>query len=198
MQLVAATTNPGKIEEIGRILAPLGIEIVPQSQLCPGLEVEETGSSFAENARLKAMAVFEATGLPSLADDSGLCVDALDGAPGIYSARYAGAGASDQTRWQKLLTVMEGIPQQQRTARFVCAVCLVLAPGDEITCEAASPGEIAFAPQGLGQGGFGYDPVFLVDGKSYAEMSDKEKDKISHRGLALAALYEQLQRRIQV
>ncbi len=179
---VIATHNPGKLKELQRILAPLNIEAVT-AELD---EVEETGTTFRENAFLKAEAACRQTGMPAVADDSGLMVDALDGAPGVYSARYAGPDASDEDRINKLLANIKDIPKEKRTAKFASAVCCVFPDGRRIDVQGECPGTIAFEPQGTG--GFGYDPIFLVDGKSFSELSAAEKDAVSHRGRALRAL----------
>lgn len=189
---VLATHNQNKLKELERILAPLHIS-VETAQL---EEVEETGKSFAENAFLKADAACRKTGLPAVADDSGLMVDALNGAPGVYSARYAGAGASDMDRIEKLLDAMKDVPEQARKAKFVCSVCCVFPDGTKITAEGECPGKIAFAPEG--NDGFGYDPVFLVDGKSFAQLTSQEKDEISHRGRALRAFAAELEKRKEI
>lgn len=184
---VIATHNPGKLKELQRILAPLHIDAVT-AQLD---EVEETGTTFAENAFLKADAACRQTGMPAVADDSGLMADALNGEPGVYSARYAGEGASDADRIHKLLKNMEHVPQEKRTAKFVSAICCVFPDGKHIDVQGECPGMIAFEPHG--NGGFGYDPVFLVNGKSFAELGASEKDAVSHRGRALRALAERLE-----
>lgn len=184
MKFIIATHNQNKIEEFRRILSPLGIETVTAALE----EVEETGSTFAENAYLKAQAACRQTGYPAVADDSGLMVDALDGAPGVYSARYAGEGASDVDRIQKLLKNLERVPQGRRSAKFVCSICCVFPDGKTITAEGECPGEIAFSPKG--GGGFGYDPIFLIKGKSFAELTPEEKDSVSHRGRALRQFTE--------
>jgi XTP/dITP diphosphohydrolase len=182
MTYIIATHNQNKQKELERILAPLNISVATAELE----EVEETGVTFAENAFLKAAAACSQTGMPAVADDSGLVVDALDGAPGVYSARYAGEGASDMDRIQKLLTNLKNVPEENRTAKFVCSVCCVYPNGDRIDVQGECSGKIAFEPQG--NGGFGYDPVFLVDGKSFAQLSEAEKDQISHRGRALKKL----------
>ncbi len=194
MKLILATKNKHKVEEFCRILSPLGWQVIPQDEVCPpDLEIEETGSTFAENAFLKAMGIYRATGLPTVADDSGLCVDALGGAPGVYSARYAGEGHNSDDNNKKLLREMEGIPEEKRTARFVCAICAVFGEGDILRCEGACEGTIARCLHG--QNGFGYDPLFMVGERSFAELDGAEKDAISHRGRALAALYEKMKSR---
>lgn len=186
---VIATHNKGKLKELQRILAPLNIDVTT-AELD---EVEETGTTFEENAFLKADAACRQTGMPAVADDSGLMVDALHGEPGVYSARYAGEGASDMDRIHKLLSNLKDVPAEKRTAKFVSAICCVYPNGERIDVRGECPGTIAFTPHG--NGGFGYDPVFLVGGKSFGELSAEEKDRISHRGRALALLAERLQRK---
>ncbi|MBS1478318.1 MAG: RdgB/HAM1 family non-canonical purine NTP pyrophosphatase [Angelakisella sp.] len=194
MKLILATKNEHKVEEFQRILAPLGWQVIPQDAVCPpDLDIEETGKTFAENAYLKAMGIYRATGLPTVADDSGLCVDALNGAPGVYSARYAGEGHDSAANNAKLLREMEKIPDERRAARFVCAICAVFGEVDIVRCEGACEGTIARRLHG--QNGFGYDPLFMVGERSFAELDGPAKDAISHRGRALAALYEKLKDR---
>lgn len=188
MTFVIATHNAHKLAELERILAPLHIDVTT-AELD---EVEETGTTFAQNAFLKADAACKQTGLPAVADDSGLMVDALNGAPGVYSARYAGEGATDGQRIEKLLNALKDVPQEQRTARFVSSICCVFPNGQTVTAEGDCPGCIAFAP--AGNSGFGYDPVFLVNGKTFAELTAQEKDEISHRGKALRLFAEKLQK----
>lgn len=194
-RFVVATQNLDKLEEIARLLRPIGIEPVSLKEVGVDFsDVEETGDTFLENARIKARAAFEKSGLPSIGDDSGLTVDALNGAPGIYSARYAGEGATNQMRIEKLLRNLEGVPEKKRTARFVCAVCCILESGEELCVQGECEGTIAFEP--AGEGGFGYDPVFLIeDGRSFAQLTDREKDGISHRGRALKKLQKALRER---
>ncbi len=179
MKFVIATHNKHKLQELQRILTPLGIEAITADLS----EVEETGTTFAENACLKAKAACEETGLPAVADDSGLEVDALDGRPGVYSARYAGEGATDAQRIEKLLGELAEVPAEKRTARFVSSICCVFPNGDILRAEGECPGSIAFAP--AGEDGFGYDPVFLCGEKTFAQMTAAEKDAVSHRGKAL-------------
>ena len=176
---VIATHNQKKLAELQRILEPLGISAVTAELE----EVEETGETFAENAFLKADAACKQTGKPAVADDSGLVVDALDGAPGVYSARYAGENATDQDRIAKLLREMQSYPAPERSARFVSSICCVFPDGTVLRAEGTCEGEIGFSP--AGDGGFGYDPVFFVGERSFAELSAEEKDTISHRGKAL-------------
>jgi XTP/dITP diphosphohydrolase len=179
LELILATHNPDKVREFRRILGPLGVTVS-----CADLpEVEETGTTFAENAFLKAESACRATGKPAVADDSGLSVEALGGAPGVYSARYAGEGASDLDRNNKLLKALEDVPAERRGAKYVCAICCVFPNGDRITAEGECSGSIAFSPKGTD--GFGYDPLFLSGGKTFAQLSGEEKDLLSHRGKAL-------------
>ncbi|MBP0963589.1 MAG: RdgB/HAM1 family non-canonical purine NTP pyrophosphatase [Oscillospiraceae bacterium] len=193
MELIIATNNANKLKEFGRILAPLGVVVHSQKEYCPDLDVEETGTTFAANARLKAEAVYKATGLTAVADDSGLCVDALDGAPGVYSARYAGENATDAQRIEKLLEELKDVPDEKRTGRFVSAICCI-GPDLLIECEGVCEGIIG--RECRGEGGFGYDPVFYVEGRSYSEMTGEEKDAVSHRGRALRLFYDEMNRRM--
>ena len=190
MKFVLASQNPHKLKEMNDILSAHGVEVVLESDIGLQVEVEETGSTFAENAMLKAKAVMEASGLPAIADDSGVCVDALNGAPGIYSARYGGPELNDTQRYQLLLNAMRG--QTSRTAHFTSAIACIFPNGDTIEAEGICPGAIAFAPQGTG--GFGYDPVFFVPQlkKTYAQLTPEEKAAVSHRGKALAVFEEKL------
>ena len=191
MNYVIATHNAHKLLEIQRILEPLGITAVTDRELGMTLpEVEETGTTFAENAYLKAASACAYTSLPAIADDSGLVVDALGGAPGVYSARYGGENATDEDRVVKLLGELEHVPAAQRTARFVSAVCCGFPQGDVLRAEGTVEGTIAFAP--AGENGFGYDPIFLYGDRTTAQMSAAEKDAISHRGRALTAFSEAL------
>lgn len=193
---IIASNNAHKVSELDRILKPLGITALTAKQAGVNLsEVEETGSTFAENARLKAEAAFKKCGMPSIADDSGLMVDALNGVPGVYSARYAGEGASDGDKINKLLTELKDVPENNRTAAFVCSICCILESGEIIEVSGRCEGRIAFEPKG--EGGFGYDPVFIAEnGKSFAELSSDEKDKLSHRGNALRALKAELEKKL--
>ena len=183
MKFILASQNRHKLVEMQDILAAHGVEVVLQGDLGLHVEVEETGSSFAENAMLKAKAICELAKLPAIADDSGLCVDALNGGPGVYSARYGGEGLDDRGRYMLLLQTMRG--QTTRAAHFTCAIACAFPNGDTITAEGQAPGTIAFAP--MGEGGFGYDPVFFVPdkAKTFAQLTQEEKAEISHRGKAL-------------
>lgn len=191
-QLVIASNNKGKISEFSHLLAPLNLVPVPQGELGVS-EAEEPAVTFVENAILKARHAARETGLPALADDSGLAVDALSGAPGVRSARFAGAGASDSDNLNALLEAMAHVPDNQRGAQFHCVLVYLRHADDPtpIICHGRWPGSILRAPQG--DGGFGYDPVFLCPEKncSAAELSRDEKNQLSHRGRALALLIEQ-------
>lgn len=192
MVFIIATNNMKKRVELDRILNPLGIEAITAEQAGVSLEeVEETGATFEENAELKALAACSLSGLPAVADDSGLEVDALNGAPGIYSARYAGENATDADRIEKLLLELKDVPEEKRTARFVSAVCCVFPDGRKLVVRGECEGTIAFAPEGTD--GFGYDPVFLTgNDRTYAQLTPEEKDAISHRGIALRRLSNEL------
>jgi XTP/dITP diphosphohydrolase len=196
MRLVLATSNAGKLRELRALLAPLGIEADPQAQwnVAP---VAETGCTFAENAILKARHAASATGLPALADDSGLEVDALQGGPGIHSARYSGIDASDQENNRKLLRELLGVAQERRSARYRCVLALVHSADDAspLLCEGTWEGRIAQSPSGTN--GFGYDPLFVVKGHelSAAELDPERKNAESHRGQALRKLVEALRNR---
>jgi len=188
MKLLIATRNRGKVIEIKELLQGLPCEIIDESAFPNIPDIEETGETFTENALIKGRYYHSQTGLLTVADDSGLVVDALAGAPGVYSARYAGERASDQERIRKLLKELEGAPWEKRTARFVCAVALVGESGLEEIFTGTCEGMILAAPRGTG--GFGYDPVFEYPplGKTFAELSRQEKSAVSHRGRALAGL----------
>lgn len=189
-----ATNNQHKVEEFKRILLPLGINVLSAKEAGVDLgDVEENGTTFKENARIKAMSAYKISGMPCIADDSGLCVDALDGAPGIYTARYGGESLTQKERNTLLLNNMESVPVNKRTAMFVCCICCVFSETDCIEVFGCCGGLIAYEPHG--EGGFGYDPIFMRHGRSLAEMSDQEKDKISHRGVALRALKDELMKR---
>lgn len=191
MKIVVASDNAGKIREFKRLLGPLGFDIISKKEAGLKEQAEENGKSFCENAKLKAQFTFDKTGLAVIADDSGLCVDSLDGAPGIYSARYASEDAedsSDEANKQKLLKELEG--KTARAAKFVCCLCFISPDGQAHCIEETCEGEIA--TEESGSGGFGYDPIFLYDGISFGETSSEDKDKVSHRGKALRKLAKQI------
>lgn len=195
MTFLIATNNQHKLLEMQRILSPLGIGTLSLKAAGVDLSgVEETGQTFEENAYIKARAAFLLSGMPVIADDSGLIVDALNGEPGVYSARYSGENATDAKNIEKLLSKMKNIPEEQRTARFVCAICCIFSQTDKIFASGACEGKIAFST--LGESGFGYDPVFIADGvRSFAQLSETEKDSISHRGKAFHQLAEMLKQK---
>ena len=189
MKLVLATKNSGKVVEFRRILEEFGaeyLEVVGLDQFPEIGDIEETGSTFEENSLLKARTISKLTGLPALADDSGICVDALDGAPGLYSARYSGDG--DAANNEKLLNELADVPDEKRTAYFICVAAFVRPDGFERVEEGRFYGKILH--QAIGSGGFGYDPLFQPEGMncSSAELSAEQKDAISHRGKAMRAI----------
>ena len=187
-KLVIATTNPGKVREIRRLLAGTGIEVLTLDDIEPLRLPPEDKATFRENAEAKARFVAVRSGLAALADDSGLEVDFLGGAPGVYSARYAGDGATDKENYLKLLAEMEGVEPASRGARFRCVVALALPDGTAVDFDGSFEGVIAGEP--AGEGGFGYDPVFFIpaEGKTAAELTAEEKNSMSHRGRALEKL----------
>ncbi|WP_027716976.1 XTP/dITP diphosphatase [Desulfovirgula thermocuniculi] len=194
MKLVLATRNRGKIKELSALLAPLGYEVVSLEDF-PGVpEVPEDGATFAENAVKKAVAVARHTGHLALADDSGLEVDYLGGAPGVLSARFAGEHGNDRANNEKLLALLAGVPPEKRTARFRCVVAVATPAGEVWTAEGSCEGVIADTPRG--EGGFGYDPLFYVPelGKTFAELDPEVKNRLSHRARALAGAREILAR----
>ncbi len=187
MKFIIATHNMKKQAEMQRILSPLGVEVLTAEMAGVTLtDVEETGATFEENAVLKAENGCSESGLPCIADDSGLSVDFLGGEPGVYSARYSGKHGDDEANIQKLLKKLENVPDEKRTARFVSVVCVCFPDGRKLTVDGKCEGKIGFEKHG--DNGFGYDPVFMVGKKSFAELSADEKDKISHRGNALRKL----------
>ncbi|MCH5186951.1 MAG: XTP/dITP diphosphatase [Oscillospiraceae bacterium] len=191
MKLIAATQNKNKLREFREILEPLGFEIITEAEAGAEIDVEETGRTFEENARLKAKAIHEATGAAAMADDSGLCVDALGGEPGVYSARYGGLD-DDKERLNLVLSKLAGVPEAERTARFMCAIVFIGADGRETVSVGSVEGYITGEPRG--ESGFGYDPIFFSPelDKTFAEADAAEKNAVSHRGRALAKLCEML------
>ncbi len=198
MIFVIASNNQKKIKELDRILSPLDIYAKTAEQLGKELDkVEETGTTFEENAELKAKAACEKTGFPAIADDSGLVVDALDGRPGIMSARYAGEGATDAEKINKLLVELMETGTTDRSAHFECVICCYFPNGEKIFAHGRCDGTIGYAPRG--KNGFGYDPIFFIEGnKTFAELSDNQKDVISHRGRALKELAKLLKNKYQI
>lgn len=194
MIFAAATNNAKKLKEIKRILNALGHDAKTLKELGIEIEIEENGTTFAENAVIKAKAIAEICKMPTISDDSGLEVDYLSGAPGVYTARYAGENATDDENINKLLAALNGVPQENRGAAFVSSVCLYVPAenGEDISvvCTGRCPGWIGW--ERMGNGGFGYDPIFMVGQTSYSQMSAEEKDAISHRGQALRLLGEEI------
>ncbi len=193
MDFILATNNMKKLAEMQRILSPLGINVVTAKMLGKQLEdVVEDGETFEDNAKLKARAACKEMNMPAIADDSGLCVDYLDGAPGIFSARFAGEHGNDEKNNDLLLEKLDGVPLEKRTAHYVCAICCTFPDGREIVVRGECNGVIGFERDG--HEGFGYDPLFLVDGKAFGRYTAEEKDKISHRGNALRLLTKELEK----
>lgn len=191
MRFLLATHNMKKQAEMQRILSPLGIEVLTADMAGVDLtDVDETGETFRENAFLKAHSGCIESGLPCIADDSGLCVDALGGAPGVYSARYSGVHGDDDANIAKLLDALKDVPDEKRTAHFACAVCVCFPDGRKLELEGRCNGKIGYEKQG--SDGFGYDPVFMVGARSFAQFTADEKDAVSHRGNALRKLCKAL------
>ncbi len=188
-KIVLATNNKNKLREVREILEPMGITVLSQQEAGVNVNPEENGTTFAANAEIKARAVFEEIKLPVIADDSGLCVDALDGAPGVYSARFA----PEAELCDKLLSVMKDVPDAERTARFVTDIAWIDENGELTICEGECAGKIGYEKRGTN--GFGYDPVFMYGEKSFAELSMEEKNAVSHRANALKKLYDVLKER---
>ena len=193
-RFIVASHNKKKLEELTRILKPMGLDVICPSDISGGVpDVEENGTTFEENALLKARSACSYTGLPAIADDSGLCVDALGGEPGIYSARYAGTG-NDADNNALLLKNLEGVLKEKRTARFVSVIACVFPDGREFTVRGQCEGRIGFEPQG--DGGFGYDPLFITAQGCFGTMTAEQKDKISHRHNAIVLFSEELKKYI--
>lgn len=186
-RLIIASNNAGKIREFKELLSPFGFEVISMRDAGFTDEIIEDGDTFEENAHIKARAVWEATRTPTIADDSGLEIDFLDGAPGVYSARYAGEGADDKARCQKVLDEMHGVARELRDARFVCSIYFIYAEDDEYSVNGEVRGYIGEKPKG--KNGFGYDPIFMLnDDDSMATIGEEEKNKISHRANAFGQL----------
>lgn len=191
MDFLIATHNLKKRDELQRILSPLGLRVLTADEAGVDLtDVEETGTTFEENALLKARSGAKEGNMPCIADDSGLCVDALDGAPGVYSARYAGEHGNDAKNNEKLLKELSDVPTEKRTAQFVSCVACVFPDGRELTVQGEVKGVIGYEPKG--ENGFGYDPLFYVGERSFAQFTSAEKDAVSHRGNALRGLAKEL------
>lgn len=194
MKLILASNNKHKLIEFDRILRPLGFEIISLADNNIDIEIEETGETFLENSIIKAKAIFDITKLPTIADDSGIEVDYLNKEPGIFSARYGGEGLNDVDRYELILKNLDGVEKEKRTARYVCAICMILENGEQLHIIETCEGSIAFEPSG--DGGFGYDPIFLYEGKSFSSISAQQKDLVSHRGKALRMLSHKLKEKI--
>ena len=190
LKFVIATHNNHKVTEFKRILEPLGVEVVSQNEAGIDVEVVETGTTFAENAKLKAESVSRVGNCVAIADDSGICIDAFDGGPGIYSSRFLGEDTPYTEKNAIILDRLRDVPDEKRTARYVCAICCIFPNGDIIETEGKCEGKMGYEPKG--GNGFGYDPIFMVDDRSLAQVSDAEKDEISHRGVALKKFVEEL------
>lgn len=191
MDFLIATHNMKKRDELQRILSPLGVHVLTADEAGVDLtDVEETGTTFEENALLKARSGCKEGKMPCIADDSGLCVDALDGAPGVYSARFAGEHGNDDKNNEKLLSLLSDVPSEKRTARFVSTVACVFPDGRELVVRGECEGKIGYEKRG--ENGFGYDPLFYVGERTFAEFTPEEKDAVSHRGNALRALCKAL------
>lgn len=197
MKIFIATKNHNKLRELERILKPMGFEVLSENDLEKPLpEVEETGVTYEENALLKANSGLAVTGLITVADDSGLSVDILDGAPGLYSARYSGEGATYASNNEKLLAALKDVPHEKRTAVFVSTIACVFPDGRSFTVRGECKGYVA--ERCSGNGGFGYDPLFICEAGCYAELTPEEKDRVSHRGNALRKFKEELKKYIEV
>ena len=188
MEVILASNNKNKLNEIKNKLSEFGIDVISQKEAGYDIEVEETGKTFAENAILKAEAIYKLSGKPVISDDSGLEIDALNGEPGVYSARYAGENATNEEKYNKVLKLLEHVEDNKRSARFKSVICYIDESGEKHLFEGCCEGSIAKSPKG--NNGFGYDPIFLVGEKSFAEISQEEKNKISHRGKAIEALVD--------
>lgn len=197
MKIFIATKNKKKLDELERILLPMGFDVLSEKDFAEKFpEVEENGITFEENALTKAKAGLKNTGLITVADDSGICVDYLDGAPGVFSARYSGEHGDDSSNNEKLLRELEGVPDNKRTARYVAAVACVFPDGRQFVVRGECEGKIAISP--FGNGGFGYDPLFISELGVMATLTADQKDSISHRGKALKLFSEELKKFIEI
>ena len=190
MKIILASNNKNKIVELKQILFPLGYEIISQSEAGVNIEVEESGTTFEENSMIKAKAIYEISKMPVIADDSGLEVDYLGKAPGVYSHRYAGENATDKDRCKKILNELDGVSDEKRTVRFVCVISYIDSNGNASVMRGECEGFIG--KEMKGDNGFGYDPIFMIGDRSFAEISSEEKNTISHRANALKKLTEKL------
>ncbi len=198
MKIFIATKNAKKLKELKRILEPMGFEVLCEEDLDkPFLDAVEDGTTFEENALIKAKSGLAQTGFISVADDSGICVDYLGGAPGIFSARYSGEHGNDKQNNDKLLRELENVPMEKRTAYYVAAIACVFPDGREFTVRGECHGHIAFSEQ-EGEGGFGYDPLFISEIGPFSQVTDEQKDAVSHRGRALKKFKEKLMEYIEV
>lgn len=198
MKIFIATKNAKKLKELKRILEPMGFEVLCEKDLDkPFMDAVEDGTTFEENALIKAKSGLAQTGYISVADDSGICVDYLDGAPGIFSARYSGEHGNDKQNNDKLLKELENVPMEKRTAYYVAAIACVFPDGREFTVRGECHGHIAFSEQ-EGEGGFGYDPLFISEIGPFSQVTDEQKDAVSHRGRALIKFKEKLMEYIEV
>lgn len=198
MKIFIATKNAKKLKELKRILEPMGFDVLCEKDLDkPFLDAIEDGTTFEENALIKAKSGLSQTGFISVADDSGICVDYLDGAPGIFSARYSGEHGNDKQNNDKLLKELENVPMEKRTAYYVAAIACVFPDGREFTVRGECHGHIAFSEQ-EGEGGFGYDPLFISEIGPFSQVTDEQKDAVSHRGRALIKFKEKLMEYIEV
>lgn len=197
-KIIAATNNKGKLKEFRELLKDFPVEVVSLHDMGLDMEIEETGETFEDNAKIKSVSVFKATGLCSLGDDSGLCVDALDGMPGVYSARFAGENATDEDRNNLLLKKLLDVKEQNRDAKFVSAISCTTEDGETFIVRGECEGRIVFEPKG--ENGFGYDPLFYVEqfDKTFGEMTKEEKNLISHRAEAMNKFKKEFEKRLEV
>ncbi len=193
-KLVFASSNKGKMKEMKQLLEPQGIAVLTLADIGFDAEIAETGLTFEENARIKASAVCRFSGLSAVSDDSGICIDALDGAPGVLSARYLGEDTPYAVKNRLVLEQLAQVAEDKRTARYECCVCCVFPDGSEIVTHGTCEGVLAHEPKG--ENGFGYDPIFMVGDKTMAQLTDEEKNRISHRAKAVAAFVQELKNRL--